>query len=294
MPNFANFAFSTVLTAPSPANTGTSLGVQTGDGSKFPAVPFNVTVWPTGTQPSTTNAEIVTVTAVSADTFTITRAQEGSTARSIGVGDQIAQTVTAGELAALGGAPSDGWTSASGTWTYASATTITIPAGGLNIYSIGDKLMLTQGSSTLYFYVIAVADTILTITGGTEFTLTNSAITGNYFSKAVSPVGFPTSGINLSSTQVLTMLGRRAEIRGTSQVSASTAYSGHYYGDLAVTFALAFTSVPIIVGNLQSDAGNNGFMIFNSPTTAGCTMRLVAIDSNTTAETAGWVAIGEI
>ena len=154
--------------------------------------------------------------------------------------------------------------------------------------------MLTQGASTLYFYVIAVADTLLTITGGTDFTLANSAITGNYFSKTVSPVGFPTNGINLSSTQILTMLGRRAEIRGTSQISASTAFSGHYYGGLVVTFAVPFTSAPIVSGNLQSDSGNNGFLIFGSPTTTNFNMRLVAIDSNTTPEAAGWVAIGEI
>jgi len=89
-----NFAYSTVATAPSPADTGTSLVVQTGNGTKFPTPPFNVTVWPVGAQPLTTNAEIVRVTAISADTFTITRTQEGTTARAILIGDQIAATIT--------------------------------------------------------------------------------------------------------------------------------------------------------------------------------------------------------
>lgn len=89
-----NFAYSTVLTAPSPAASGTSLVVQSGDGTKFPQVPFNATVWPVGTQPLTTNAEIVTVTNVSTDTFTIVRSAEGTAARSIIVGDQIAATIT--------------------------------------------------------------------------------------------------------------------------------------------------------------------------------------------------------
>lgn len=93
-----NFAYSTVLTAPSPAASGTSLVVQSGDGAKFPTVSFNATVWPTGVQPLTSNAEIVRVTAISTDTFTITRAQESSTARSIVVGDQIAATITAKTL----------------------------------------------------------------------------------------------------------------------------------------------------------------------------------------------------
>jgi hypothetical protein len=68
--------------------------VTGGDGGKFPTPPFNVTVWPTGVKPTTSNAEIARVTAIVTDTLTLVRAQEGSTARSIVVGDQIAATVT--------------------------------------------------------------------------------------------------------------------------------------------------------------------------------------------------------
>jgi hypothetical protein len=89
-----NFAYSLVSTAPSPATSGTSLVVTAADGAKFPAVPFNVTIWPTSVQSSTTNAEIARCTAVSTDTLTITRAQEGSSARTVVIGDQIAVTVT--------------------------------------------------------------------------------------------------------------------------------------------------------------------------------------------------------
>jgi hypothetical protein len=96
-----NFAYSTVATAPSPATTGTSLIVPSGDGSKFPTPPFNATVWPTATNPLTTNAEIIRCTAIVTDTLTIARAQEGSTARSIVTGDQIAATITAKTLTDL-------------------------------------------------------------------------------------------------------------------------------------------------------------------------------------------------
>lgn len=90
-----NFSYSTVATAPSPATSGTSLVVATGDGAKFPAAPFNATVWPAGAQATTANAEIVRVTAVSTDTLTITRAQESTSARTIVVGDQIQAGITA-------------------------------------------------------------------------------------------------------------------------------------------------------------------------------------------------------
>lgn len=89
-----NFAYSLVATAPSPASSGTSLVVTAGDGALFPAVPFNATIWPTGSQPTSTNAEIVRVTNIATDTFTITRTQESTSARTVVVGDQIAATIT--------------------------------------------------------------------------------------------------------------------------------------------------------------------------------------------------------
>ena len=94
----ANFAYSLVATAPTPAASGTSLVVTAGQGALFPTVPFNATVWPAGAQPLSTNAEIVRVTNISTDTFTITRTQESTLARTIVVGDQIAATVTAKTL----------------------------------------------------------------------------------------------------------------------------------------------------------------------------------------------------
>src|SRR3990167_9040619 len=90
-----NFIYSTVATAPSPAASGLSLVVAAGDGVLFATVPFNVTIWHAGAQPLSTNAEIARVTARVTDTLTITRAQESSSARTIVVVDQIAQTVTA-------------------------------------------------------------------------------------------------------------------------------------------------------------------------------------------------------
>lgn len=84
-----------MATAPSPAASGTSLVVSAGQGALFPTAPFNCTVWPDGETPTSANAEIVRVTAVVTDTLTIVRTQEGTSARSIIVGDQIANTITA-------------------------------------------------------------------------------------------------------------------------------------------------------------------------------------------------------
>ena len=90
-----NLAYSTVLTAPSPATSGTSLVLASGGGALLPAAPFNAVLWPTGANPLTSNAEIVRVTAIAADTLTITRTQEGTSARTVVAGDQFANAMSA-------------------------------------------------------------------------------------------------------------------------------------------------------------------------------------------------------
>lgn len=94
--SIANFAYSPgIATAPSPATSGTSLVTTAGHGARFTATPpFNCTIWPKNTAPTKDNAEIVRVTAISTDTFTITRAQEGTTAKTITTDFQISQSIT--------------------------------------------------------------------------------------------------------------------------------------------------------------------------------------------------------
>lgn len=89
-----NFATSTVATAPSPAASGTSLVVAAGTGSRF--FVGLASVYPAGATPTPANAEVVSITAISTDTLTITRAQESSSARTVVVGDVIQQGVTGG------------------------------------------------------------------------------------------------------------------------------------------------------------------------------------------------------
>jgi len=97
-----NFAKSLVATAPSPASSGTSLVVTAGDGALFPAPPFNAVVFPPGApQPLRGNAEIVRVTGVSTDTFTIVRntsTDNNNQAQSIAVGWIIDASITAKTL----------------------------------------------------------------------------------------------------------------------------------------------------------------------------------------------------
>lgn len=75
-------------------NTATSFTVTGGTGAKFPNTSggdtFHVSL-----VDSSNNIEIVKVTARATDIFTVTRGQEGTTARSFAVGDRVALTMTA-------------------------------------------------------------------------------------------------------------------------------------------------------------------------------------------------------
>lgn len=84
----------------------------------------------------------------------------------------------------------DGWNTVTDTWTYASATTITVPTGAASLYKKGDKFKLTANSVVLQGYIVTVADTLLTTVGDA---LTNHAFTGTAVSHAASPIGFPDS-----------------------------------------------------------------------------------------------------
>lgn len=77
-----NFAKGTLTTGYD--DVATSIVLNTGDGARFPAAPFNAVWWNATDFPDPADdpaVEIVRVTAISTDTFTITRGQEGTTAQ---------------------------------------------------------------------------------------------------------------------------------------------------------------------------------------------------------------------
>lgn len=167
-----NFAYSTVATAPSPATSGTSLVVAAGQGVLFPTPPFNATVWPTGTQPLSTNSEIVRVTSISTDTLTITRTQESTSARSIIIGDQIAATMTVKtftDIEIFGGAATNSvatsQTTASTTFvdlaTAGPAVTVTIGGNGLAIVIVSANTFQGASTDTTYMgFALSGANTV--------------------------------------------------------------------------------------------------------------------------------------
>lgn len=89
----------------------------------------------------------------------------------------------------------DGWIGSNETWTYVSSTTFTVASDVTGKYQLGDKIKLTQ-TTAKYFYVIATPTfgagvTTITVSGGTDYTLANAAITSPFYSKVDNPQAFP-------------------------------------------------------------------------------------------------------
>jgi hypothetical protein len=84
-----------------------------------------------------------------------------------------------------------GWVPVNETWTFATATTILVPDTTISKFSIGDKLRFTQDGVTKYFYITSIGNNFLAVTAGSDFTVTNTAISNNFYSKVISPIGFP-------------------------------------------------------------------------------------------------------
>lgn len=121
----------------------------------------------------------------------------------------------------------EGWTAGTGTWSYSSADAptfiISINADVTAIMGVGDRIKITQ-SGTKYFIITAVGTfgagvTLVTVYGGTDYTLANSGISTQYYSHQKSPFGFPMSPVKWTT-----------EVTNTSDCSKTTPTATTWYG----------------------------------------------------------------
>jgi hypothetical protein len=96
--------------------------------------------------------------------------------------------------------PSTGWVLDGNTWSYSSADAptfiLSINADMTGILGAGYRLKIYQDAGWKYFIVTVVGAyaggaTLVTIYGGTDYTLTANAITYPYYSNVKCPLGFP-------------------------------------------------------------------------------------------------------
>lgn len=90
----------------------------------------------------------------------------------------------------------DGWVfDGDETWTYASATSFIVAGDVTGKYTPGTRIKATQSAAVEYFVVTSSSysspNTTVNITGGTDYSLANSAISANAHSYAANPQGYP-------------------------------------------------------------------------------------------------------
>jgi hypothetical protein len=157
----------------------------------------------------------------SADTTEAVAFLNGGTGTHTAMDSHIASTanphsVTAAQAAAI---PNSGWTAVTDSWTYASASTITVPSGAASIYQVGDLIRWTQ-TTVKYGTICVVADTLLTIIVNTDYVVTNAAISAISYSRGVAPLGFPSS---FNITLARSTLGTAPTFTAVDKASYSTA-----------------------------------------------------------------------
>jgi hypothetical protein len=93
------------------------------------------------------------------------------------------------------------WFQDTNTWTYGTTAgtnswTVTVNADVTSTIAVGHRIWLTQSSTSKYFIVTAISygapNTTITLFGGTQYTLANSAISSPWYSAQKAPIGFPT------------------------------------------------------------------------------------------------------
>lgn len=107
-------------------------------------------------------------------------------------------------------------------FSYSSDNVLTTSEDYSDRLQIGDKVKLLQDGDTKYFYVVSRTSSTVTLNAGNAYTYENEAITELFYSKFVSPSGFPSSfdytptysGIGSSPTVTRTSGGMMYWIQG--------------------------------------------------------------------------------
>ena len=254
-----NFVTTFVATGPSPALSGTSMYIRTGDGAIMPTPSFNLVASPPNVSPNMYNSEIVRVTAMSGDQITtMTRTAEGSTAQSIVAGWVLNEDITAGliaEILASIGAGVTGPTGPSGPTGGTGGTGgsggvgpagVTGPTGVTGIAGATGPTGGTGGTGGSGGTGSGAVTSVATRTGAIVLTVADVSGAAPLASPALS--GTPTSTTNATPTDNTTQVATDAfvqaaitagiattvlTITGSGSPSSGTGLNGDYYIDTA-------------------------------------------------------------
>jgi hypothetical protein len=164
----------------------------------------------------------------------------------------------------------DGWIVAGETWTWANADddpsySFTITGDLTAKYLVNMLVKLTQ-TTVKYFRIVKVVysspNTTVTINGGTDYNLTNAAITNNYYSSMPSPSGYPTDIAKWTVSLVDASYQAQASPTQNVWYNVGTLYLDVPIGDWILDWCACFSSSIATAGVVDAYATisttNNG------------------------------------
>lgn len=165
---FTNNAATTLASGIS--NVATSLTVATGDGAEFPTLAGSQYFYCTLAN-NTGSIEIIKVTARSSDTFTIVRAQDGTTAAAWSAGDKVELRLTRIDLLNFPQLDSTNTFAQAQTFSAGITSTVTplgVTSGGTGLGTLtANNVILGNGTSTPTFVAPSTAGNVLQSNGTT-------------------------------------------------------------------------------------------------------------------------------
>lgn len=287
-----NLAQAIVLTAPSPATSGTSVVVRSGEGAYFDSTPpFLATAAPPDQLANPGYAEIVLVTAISTDTLTIVRAKRSTTAKSIAAGWVIANgiytenvfgvNVTVSTAAAtatkVGTTTAGDYTPTLGdivNVTFSNGNTVTTPT--LNIDSSGAKnIRLGNANVTTAFFNTGSAITLQLWYDGTYYQLYGSLLNTDTTYSEISQAEIT----NTASTTTRLITGRRAEDLMVNEATKTRTLTNKTLTNPLVNKILDTNGNSAMLFNATANAVNYAWFV-NGATGNSVSMRANGSDTN--------------
>lgn len=258
--NLANSVLASGIT-----NSATSVTVTTGDGVNFPAAPFYATMTPVGALSTVANSEIVQVTAVSGDTFTIVRGRRGTSGKAFATGSVIANGIYAEDMTPAGTvsqyagiAAPEGWLLAYGQ--AVSRTTYSALWAAMNVSSTVTMTIASPGVVTWTGHPLRTGDPV-------SFTTTGALPTGVaagtvYYANVIDANTF-----RLSTTRSNSYSGTWINTTGSQSGTHTITFAPWGIGDGSTTFNVPDLRGRTIAG--KDDMGGTGANLLTGNATGG-------------------------